>query len=824
MAIDHTTKNLSDQSETSTSHEPRSGFRAHDRLGSQGQYTLIKPLAELEERWLAESPRGQCHLRIHRPAEWHTLSRERRDREARTVLKEAERWRGVTVARPRFREVFWEEQALCWVEAPVRGASLASLDGQLSLYEGMSLIEECLCALDLLHGERDFQLGDPLLHLNISPQTIWRGVKGELYLMHPLTPSLIELNAQRKLSDDEALSGEVAPELLRGRYGMNSDLFGLGMSALSAMTGMSISRVDERLQSERLFTHDLAAPKTVIEFLEQLTAFRASARFQSAREALSHLTTLPSLEPTERKYARVTTHAPDGSQSVQTQSGVSPSRSSTTQGTHKSEDHDPSAREDQESQAAEHIPAQSSTHDLALIRDHDKRTQHDDTSSVDDADPNQRDQVTHPVIYEVHAQPSFYVGERPLGHSAAEALGVDADLEPLEGEVISGARWEILWNRSEMRICLILFIVAIAGWSLLQDTSRQRDGQRGLATSETRTDSADPLKYTSRRVESKRPFANGGRSLNAKVTQSYGGRDRPPLVSYLGGEVRGYPRPQWVSVPAGAVIMGSLDDEGYQSERPLHKAKVHAFEVSKTEVTVLQYAQCVTAGMCSTQGLNSTNWGDQKLCNWARIERSNHPLNCVSWHQAKQYAEWVGGRLLSEVEWSYVAQGASAQRRTYPWGDEPASCERAVITDFVRGHGCGSGHTAPVCSKRLGHSPQGLCDLVGNVWEWVMDEWHPNYLGAPDHARPWVDTTLAAWRDVDRVYRGGGAFDERDFPRIARRGGRPAKTHLFNLGFRVARDLPQQPFAPRSGSRTPEETDVQNRPSSGQSGAKTLTD
>ena len=163
----------SDGAETGSQADSAARLRAGDRIGESGQYTLKRALGASQARWLADSSLGPCHVRLCEPAEWSTLSRERRARERRSISREASRWRSVTAARPRLRDVFWEGDTLCWVEAPTRGAALSTLEGSLTLYEGMSLIEECLCALDVLHGERDFQLGDPLLHLNVTPQTIW---------------------------------------------------------------------------------------------------------------------------------------------------------------------------------------------------------------------------------------------------------------------------------------------------------------------------------------------------------------------------------------------------------------------------------------------------------------------------------------------------------------------------------------------------------------------------------------------------------------------------------------------------------------------------
>ncbi len=277
-------------------------FSPQDILGVNGEYKLLHRVPNRQRCWWARGPRGECYLYVYGLPQLSQLSTSGQQRERRSIIRELDRWRRVLVARPSSFDVFWEGDILCWVEGKVEGAPLSSLAEPLSLYQGISLTEECLCALELIHAERDFQSGDPLLHLNLCPDHIWRSRNGGLLFLHPVSTTMIELSKSDRMSDAEALSGERPPELLRGRYGMSSDLYSVGMSTLSAMTGLEISRVDERLQSDRLFTHDLPCPPEVAAFLTQLTAFRASARYQSAREALIALQALPPLEPLEAKY------------------------------------------------------------------------------------------------------------------------------------------------------------------------------------------------------------------------------------------------------------------------------------------------------------------------------------------------------------------------------------------------------------------------------------------------------------------------------------------------------------------------------------------
>ena len=142
-----------------------------------------------------------------------------------------------------------------------------------------------------------------------------------------------------------------------------------------------------------------------------------------------------------------------------------------------------------------------------------------------------------------------------------------------------------------------------------------------------------------------------------------------------------------------------------------------AFEISKTEVTVAQYRACWDAGACTKPKTGySYNWGVSG--------RDNHPINGVDWKQATTFAEWAGGRLPTGDEWTYAAT-SGGQSWAYPWGDEPATCDRAIMSDG--GRGCGEGHTWPVCSKPAGNSRQGVCDLAGNVWEWTAEREGASY-------------------------------------------------------------------------------------------------
>ncbi len=240
----------------------------------------------------------------------------------------------------------------------------------------------------------------------------------------------------------------------------------------------------------------------------------------------------------------------------------------------------------------------------------------------------------------------------------------------------------------------------------------------------------------------------------------------------------------WVDIPGGTYEMGEYEF------LPFHDVDIPAFKMWRTEVTVDQYRACFQDGFCSTPDANPS-------CSWWETWSANHPINCVTWQQATDFCEWVEGRLPSESEWEYAGRSLGVEV-SYPWGADEASCTYAVMndTDYSPQSGCGTAWTWEVCSISAGHTAQELCDMTGNVWEWVQDWYHdcydcalcPNEQGCDDNTVAPVDGS--AWEDptgTHRVVRGGGYESSDHNLRATWREQVDPAEYRFHLGFRCAK-------------------------------------
>ena len=228
---------------------------------------------------------------------------------------------------------------------------------------------------------------------------------------------------------------------------------------------------------------------------------------------------------------------------------------------------------------------------------------------------------------------------------------------------------------------------------------------------------------------------------------------------------------EWVWIPAGSFSMGSLN--GRYNEQPVHAVDLSGFRIARYPVTNAQYARYVSA----TQVRPPPHWRQGRIPQG----RENHPVVFVSWREALGYCDWLSEtlpeqgrvRLPSEAQWEYAARGSKG--REYPWGNEAPDRALCNFNNYVN-------DTTPVGAYPKGASPEGVHDLVGNVWEWTCSKWERYPYATTERKR---NKREAITGDEHRVLRGCSFRYGAWYVRSACRGNSHPDGRHSRVGFRV---------------------------------------
>ena len=205
----------------------------------------------------------------------------------------------------------------------------------------------------------------------------------------------------------------------------------------------------------------------------------------------------------------------------------------------------------------------------------------------------------------------------------------------------------------------------------------------------------------------------------------------------------------------------------YKDQSPPHLVDLSSYYIDKYEVTNLQYAACVDAGMCSLPEVISSGSRD---IYYGNPTYDNYPVS-VNWDQSNSFCEWRDARLPTEAEWEKAARGTG--ERVFPWGDA-INCENANFSNCG-----GSMNTLPVGSYEKGKSPYEVYDMAGNYSEFVSDWYGSDYY----QNSPSLNPTGPATGEY-HVIRGGGNGNFGYFLSSVYRGKGDSG------GFRCAKDAP----------------------------------
>jgi formylglycine-generating enzyme required for sulfatase activity len=274
-----------------------------------------------------------------------------------------------------------------------------------------------------------------------------------------------------------------------------------------------------------------------------------------------------------------------------------------------------------------------------------------------------------------------------------------------------------------------------------------------------------------------------------------------------------------LKIPAGSFLMGSPEGEEERSsdEGPQHRVEIGEFLMGQTPITQAQWR--VVAGWQPPDG---ESWGRELQLNPSRflggdgqkggearlfdgeLSTDNRPVEQVTWDDANEFCNRLSQRtgrhysLPSEAQWEYACRAGSAT--PFHFGETISPDLANYDGNYTYGDGPKGEYrrqTTPV--GMFPANAWGLQDMHGNVWEWCLDKWHPNYEyeGLPKDGSAWLDPDSKQAEDkkdgryVERLLRGGSWAIHPGFCRSASRNLRPSGDLIYvNVGLRLA-CLPQ---------------------------------
>ncbi len=221
-----------------------------------------------------------------------------------------------------------------------------------------------------------------------------------------------------------------------------------------------------------------------------------------------------------------------------------------------------------------------------------------------------------------------------------------------------------------------------------------------------------------------------------------------------------------------------------EDELPFHKVYTDFFVIDQYEVSVEDYKKCVDQGRCDLKNV----YIDESLyCNYGKVGKEKHPMNCINWYGAQEYCKWKRKRLPTEAEWEKATRGNDG--RVYPWKEEEFGCNYSTVDSDENinsgNEGCGQMGTSLIDSFPESVSPYGLFNTSGNVMEWVSDFYDKSYYSLDELK----ENPTGPQTGGSKVLRGGGWRSyEKDVYTFRRERYVPDFGH-DDYGFRCANDI-----------------------------------
>ncbi len=271
-----------------------------------------------------------------------------------------------------------------------------------------------------------------------------------------------------------------------------------------------------------------------------------------------------------------------------------------------------------------------------------------------------------------------------------------------------------------------------------------------------------------------------------------------------------------VPIKGGEFVMGTPDNEPDRKpdEGPQHKVKIDPFWMGAYEVTWNEYELFMYPDEEKrTRATVPTDASGDKLADAVThpskpyvemsfgMGKDGYPAIAMTQHAANKYCQWLSAktgqfyRLPTEAEWEYACRAGTTT--AYSFGDDASK-----LPEYAWYEQNSDFKYQKVGKKKP--NPWGLYDMHGNVVEWVLDQYDPDYYKQCAAQAVSIDPWNKATKPYPHSVRGGSWDDEAKSLRSgARRGSDrswkmqdpqlPKSVWYFSdaqwVGFRIIRPL-----------------------------------
>ncbi|WP_427157819.1 SUMF1/EgtB/PvdO family nonheme iron enzyme [Aliinostoc sp. HNIBRCY26] len=642
---------------------------------------------------------------------------------------------------PQLLAHFNQDQNLYIVQEFIEGQDLSReiVPGKrLSESYVTKLLQDALEILSFVHQQG-------VIHRDIKPQNLMRRQDGKIILIDfgaVKELGTLMINSQGEVNSSVVIGtpGYMSYEQYRGKPCFGSDIYALGVMAIEALTGVLPAELPEDPQTgEIIWQNQVQVSNHLAEVLTKMVRHHFSMRYANATEALQALISVSaSLPPTVVSEVNKELYLQEArSRAQQSQGNFSVFALRILE----------SRRVElglSEEEARE-IQAQV----LQPYREYERKLQEYEQALID----------------AVKQQYPFSQGTQKDLQDYKQYLGLkDEDIAAIEARVFPPQQSELQRQQQEAE--------------RLRQEQQQAELQRQQREAERlRQEQQQQQKKASQPISNPgiptQTFEFDTAIVTLKSIGFLGSKTKKHEIQRIRKQNKFYRETlvngvvlDMVAIPGGKFLMGSPEDEPERSksESPQHNVTVKPFFMGKFPVTQAQWK--AVAGFAKVNiDLNPDP---------SRFQGANRPVEKVSWNDAVEFCARLSQktgkiyRLPSEAEWEYACRAGTTT--PFYFGE--------LMTEGLANYNRNYQQTTDV--GKFPANPFGLFDMCGNVWEWCQDEWHDDYLNAPNDGSAW----LRNGRN-NKLIRGGSWGSNPRTCRSANRGSYTAVNRSNHFGFRV---------------------------------------